>query len=110
MKEDMVEALFMASAQEEKMVARQAELKSKSLQELKEMLSRNGLESGSKETMVKSLLAHEAQRRKDLQAFNAKVTEAAEQKKLELEVKPNAALKELCASKGLPVGGDKDDR
>merc|ERR1712227_818023 len=63
-KEEMVEALFIASAQEEKAAARQAELKSKSLQELKEVLLRNGLETGSKEAMVKSLLAHEAQRRK----------------------------------------------
>merc|ERR1712232_1452159 len=84
-KEEMVEALFIASVQEEKVAARQAELKSKSLKELKEVLSRNGLETGTKEAMVKSLLAHEAQRRKDLQAFEGKVNEAAEQKKQELE-------------------------
>jgi len=37
-KEDMVEVLFVAAVQEEAVAARQSELKSKSLQELKEIL------------------------------------------------------------------------
>merc|ERR1719159_1644992 len=60
--------------------------------------------------MIKTLLAYEAKCREELRAFEVKVSEAAAQKKEELETKTNAALKELCASKGLPVGGDKEER
>merc|ERR1711966_414036 len=60
--------------------------------------------------MIKTMLAHEAKCRKDLQAFEVKVSEAAAQKKQELETKNNAALKDLCAAKGLPVGGAKEER
>merc|ERR1719440_1346027 len=109
-KDDMVEALFLAIVQDDKATARKTELKSKSQQELKEILSRYGLESGGKEAMIKALLAHEAKLRKELQAFDAKVDEAAEQKRKELEAKTNAALKEMCSSKGLALGGDKDDK
>jgi len=109
-KDDMVEALFLAVVQDDKAAARQTELKSKSQQELKEILSRHGLETGSKDAMVKALLAHEAKIRKDLQAFEGKVGEAAEEKKKELEGKTNAALKEMCSRKGLALGGDKDDK
>merc|ERR1719440_1803249 len=109
-KEDMVEVLFRAVVQDDKAAARQAELKSKSQQELKEILSRYGLESGSKDTMVKALLAHEARVRKELQVFEGKVGEAAEQKTKELEGKTNAVLKDMCAKKGLALGGDKDDK
>merc|ERR1712106_172603 len=73
----------------------ESELKSKPLQELKEVLSRHGLETGSKDQMLKTLLAHEAKCRENLKAF---------------EGKTNAALKEMCESKGLAVGGGKDDR
>merc|ERR1719324_347767 len=106
----MVEVLFLAVVQEDKVAARQTELKSKSQQELKELLSRYGLESGSKDTMVKAMLAHEAKLCKDLQAFEGKVGEAAEQKKKELEAKTNPALKEMCSAKGLALGGDKEEK
>merc|ERR1712070_414302 len=109
-KEDMVEALFVAVVQDDKAIARQIELKSKSQQELKEILSRYGLESGSKDAMIKALLAHEAKLLKGLQAFDVKVGEAAEQQKKDLQGKTNAALKEMCSSKGLALGGDKDDK
>merc|ERR1712070_910585 len=109
-KEDMVEALFVAVVQDDKAIARQIELKSKSQQELKEILSRYGLESGSKDAMIKALLAHEAKLLKGLQAFDVKVGEAAEQMKKDLEGKTNAALKEMCSSKGLALGGDKEEK
>merc|ERR1719197_1657233 len=60
--------------------------------------------------MIKTMLAHEAKCRKDMQAFDMKVGEVAEQQKVELEKKTAAALKEMCAAKGLPVGGDKEER
>merc|ERR1711865_9273 len=100
-KEDLVEALFLVAVQEDTAAARQSELKSKSLQELKELVSRHGLEMGSKDQMIKSLLAHEAKCSENLKAFEAKVGEAVEQKKAELDTKTNGALKEMCASKGL---------
>merc|ERR1712072_1148851 len=109
-KEDMVEALFIASVQEDAANARQAELKSKSQQELKELLSRQGLETGAKEHMIKTLLAHEAKCREDMKTFDVKVMEVAAQKKEELEGKTNTALKDMCVAKGLPVGGGKEER
>merc|ERR1711988_112831 len=109
-KEDMVETLFISAVQEDAANARKADLKSKSQQELKEILSRNGLETGSKDQMIATLLAHEAKCREDLKAFDMKVDEVAEQRKEELDEKTNAALKEMCAKKGLAVGGDKEER
>merc|ERR1712086_593151 len=109
-KEELVEALFLAAVQEDAAKARESELKSKPLQELKELLSRHGLETGSKDQMLKTLLAHEATCRENLKAFEAKVGEAVNQKKAELDAKTNAALKEMCESKGLAVGGGKVDR
>jgi len=109
-KEGLMEALFLVALQEDAAAVRQSELKSKSLQELKELLSRHGLETGSKEQMIKTLLTHEAKCRENLKAFEAKIAEAVDQKKAELDTKTNAALKEMCGSKGLAVGGGKDDR
>merc|ERR1719263_2649231 len=60
--------------------------------------------------MVKALLAHEAKARKEFQAFEGKVGEAAEQKTKELEGKTNAVLKDMCSKRGLALGGDKDDK
>merc|ERR1719453_1894040 len=106
----MVDALFLAAVQEEAAVARQAELRAKSLPDLKELVVRTGLELGSKDQMVKALLAHEEKTRQNLKAFEAKVGEAAEVKKQQLETKSASALKDLCASQGLAVGGGKDER
>merc|ERR1712021_176414 len=109
-KEELVEALFLVAVQEDEAKARESELKSKSLQELKELLSRHGLETGSKDQMLKTLLAHEAKCRENLKAFEAKAGEAVNQKKQELDTKKNDALKALCVAKGLAVGGGKEER
>merc|ERR1719163_586117 len=93
-KDDMVEALFLLVVQEDAVKARKAELTSMSQQDLKDLLLRNGLESGSKEQMIKTLLAHEAKVREDLKAYEAKVGEVAAQKKEELDKQTNAALKD----------------
>merc|ERR1719482_1223389 len=106
----MIEALFIAMVQEDSANARKAELKSKSQQELKELLSRQGLETGGKEQMINTLLSHEAKCREDLKSFEAKVDEVAARQEEELDKKTNAALKEMCSSRGLPVGGDKEER
>jgi len=109
-KDDMLRALFLLGVKEEGLAKRKAELGSKSLQELKELLSRHGLETGSKEQMVKTVLAHEEKCRTDLEAFENKVSEVVVLKKQELETKTNAALKDECVAKGLPVGGGKEER
>merc|ERR1712070_34179 len=109
-KEDMVEVLFLAAVQEEAVASRQSELKSKSLQDLKEILLRHGMESGTKEHMIKALLSHEAKCRENMKAFESKIGEAVSEFKGQLDNKTNAALKDLCVAKGLAVGGGKDDR
>jgi len=109
-KDDMVEALFLLAMQEDKANARAAELKSKSLPELKEFVAKKGLDAGTKEQMVKTLLAHEAKCLEEFKAFEVKVGEVATLKKEELAGKANAALKELCVAKGLPVGGGKEEK
>jgi len=109
-KDDMIDALFIAVVQDDQAAARQTELKAKQQQELKQLASQYGLEGGSKDAMVKMILAHEAKLRADLRAFEAKVGEAAEQKKKELEAKTNGVLKEMCSAKGLALGGDKEEK
>jgi len=109
-KEEMIESLFAAVMQDEAAIARKNELKCKSLQELKELVSRSRLQPGGKEEMIKTLLAHEAKCREDLKTFEVKVVEVAQQRKDDLDKKTNAALKEMCVTKGLPVGGGKEDR
>merc|ERR1719478_97096 len=79
-KEDMLRALFLAGVQEDAVAKRKSELSSKSQQELKDLLLRNGLETGPKETMIKTALAHEEKCRKDLKAFEDKVHEVVVQK------------------------------
>merc|ERR1712185_296860 len=112
-KDEMIEALVVVAVKEEAVNARKSELQSKSLQELKELLSRHRLEMGSKDQMIKTMLAHEAKCAKDLEDFEVKVKETAKeftaQKQQELESKKNAALKEQCAAKGLAVGGGKEE-
>merc|ERR1712187_747022 len=46
----------------------------------------------------------------ELLAYEAKVDDALTKKKGELEAKSAGELKELCASKGLKVGGGKEER
>jgi len=109
-KEDMVESLFLQVVQEHAASVRKEEVKSKNQQELKELLTRYGLQTGSKEQMIKTLLAHEAKVRENLNAFETKTAEVAKHKEGELDKKTNAVLKEMCVSKGLPVGGGKEER
>jgi len=109
-KEDMIEALFEASVEEEKVLARKSELKKMGVPALKELILSNGLESGSASSMVETILAHEAARRKELQAFEAKISEVVAQKKEQLDKKSLSVLKDMCLAKGLPVGGGKEEK
>merc|ERR1711865_495985 len=109
-KDEMLRALFIAGVQEEAVAKRKTELSAKALPELKELLSRHGLETGSKAQMIKTMIAHEAKCCEDLKAFEIKVDEVVNQKKQQLETQTNAALKDLCVAKGLAVGGGKEER
>merc|ERR1712139_313868 len=101
----MVDALFLVAMQEEAAKARKAELNSKSQQDLKELVSRCGLESGTKDQNIKAILSHETKVREDLKAFESRIGEVSEQYEEELDKKTNAALKDMCADKGLALGG-----
>jgi hypothetical protein len=109
-RDDMIETLFIALVQEDAAAARKAELQAKSGEELKQLVLLQGLETGGKEQMVKTMLAFEAKCREDLKAFESKVDELAAKKEPELAAKSISQLKELCASKGLPVKGEKEER
>jgi len=109
-KGEMMQALVRVGMQAEAVAQRRSALNAKPLPELKELMSHHGLESGSKEHMIKGMLAYEEKCRADLKVYEVKVGEVVMKKKEELETKTNAALKELCAAKGLPVGGGKEDR
>jgi len=109
-RDEMVDTLFIAAVQEDAVTARKLELQAKSTQDLKDLVLLNGLEAGPKEQMVKAMLAHEGKCREELRAFEQKVSLVAAEKAKALESKSNAALKELCASKDLPVKGEKNER
>merc|ERR1711966_290950 len=95
--------LFVAVVQEDAANARKVELKAKSQQELKELLSRQGLETGSKEQMINTLLSYETKCRDDLKAFEAKVEEVATQKEEELDKKTNAVLEEAANARKIEL-------
>jgi len=110
-KDVMVRLLYEATVEEESLVARKAELKSMDKDALAKLLSTRGLEtSGSRDKMVDAVITHEATVRQELKAFDAKLIEAAAKKKTELAKLGGAELKELCAKKGLAVGGANEDK
>jgi len=63
-----------------------------------------------KEQMISAILAFESKRKEDLKVFESRIGEVVDKQKQALESKSNAALKEMCASKGLAVGGSKEER
>merc|ERR1712014_90226 len=69
-----------------------------------------GLPIEKKEKMIESLLSQEGKLREAVAAHERKVQEALAKKKEELEKKAANELKDLCASKGLPVGTGKEFR
>merc|ERR1711957_862884 len=92
------------------MQTRTKELKTFKAADLKELALSKGLEKGSKEALVASLLAFEAKGREAAQAVEVKSQNLVKQMKLDLETKGNDELKELCRTKGLALGGSKPDK
>jgi len=109
-REEMIKALFAAAEQAEALALRRGELKSMGGQELKALVTSKGLEASGKSSMVDMMLNFEAKCRADLEAFNAKGLEVLAEKKEKWDAKSNGDLKEMCASKGLAVGGGKEER
>merc|ERR550525_1133280 len=96
---------------ERTVAVRKAELKSMGLPQLKELITSNRLESGSKqEAMIAAIVAHEAKRREELRVFNVKASEVVAKKKEELESKTGAELKDLCVAKELATGVGKEEK
>jgi len=56
------------------------------------------------------MLQHEAKLRADLQAFHVKGEAVVAQRREQLLGESNADLKEMCASRGLAVGGGKEEK
>merc|ERR1719343_1006480 len=109
-KEDMVETLFAISVQEDAAAARKAKLKSMDLDRLKQRLLSKGLQPGKKEAMVETLLTYEAKLQEAAKAWEFKVGDVLEKKRVELEEKTASELKDLCASNNLKLGVGKQER
>jgi len=77
--------------------------------DLKELAQHKGLEKGTKEEMVKGILALEAKARDEVRAREEKVKQVEKKIKEDLKAKNLSDLKDLCRSKSLPIGGSKDD-
>merc|ERR1712232_90059 len=108
-KDDMIEAMSTEFRREQEVVLRKAELKALGTEELKVIVTKKGLAGGSgRDAMVKAILADEAKCRAELDAFNTKAAEVVAKKKIEFDAKSASALKELCVSKALAVGGGKE--
>lgn len=99
-----------AEQEKELTTKRTQELKAMSKDDLKGLSSKLGLEAGIKKDMVEKLLAHEARVRQEARERKARAQEILAEKKKELEGKSASELKELCAQKGLKLGGGKEDR
>merc|ERR1711920_369084 len=74
------------------------------------LVTKRGAPAGTKEKMIECLLAQERKFREAMAAHECKVQEALAKKKEELEKKSSNELKDLCASKGLPVGASNEVR
>merc|ERR1719327_1482452 len=108
-RDDMIDALFIVAVQEDAAAARKVELQGKSTDQLKQLLTLNRLETGSKDQMVKAMLAYEAKIREENRVFEEKAKVISAKKQQELETKSNAKIKEMCADKGLPTKGEKHE-
>lgn len=108
-KDDLVEALMQAAVEEDAAAKRKVEIQAMEAGELKKLLKVKALQvSSKKEDMVNAFLAHEAQVRKDAVAYSFKVDAALDEKKAQLESNTLNDLKELCASKDLKGGANKE--
>jgi len=97
-------------SEKEMIAARTKELKSMSADELKQLLSSNGLETGKKEVMISTFLKHEAKARFAAKQQKAKIRAVVVAKKQELEGLPTAQLNKLCETAGMKGLRSKEER
>jgi len=87
---------------EQELVAERAkELKSMGAADLKEVMVSNGLATGTKEVMIKTLLKHEAKTRAAAREQKAKIRAVVVEKKQELESLSTSELSKRCDSAGI---------
>jgi len=101
--------LLQVGIQEEAAAKRKVQLQAMELVDLKKLLRSKALEVGNKkEEMVATFLGYESQVCEAALAYGAKVDAAIAERKAELETKTFVELKELCASRDLKQGANKE--
>lgn len=88
---------------------RRKELNTMKLPRIKDMVSRKGLGLGSKEKMVESIIAAEAQSRENVRKHKSNANVVLIQKREELAGKSNKELKELLKAYALQTSGKKPE-
>jgi len=110
-KEELIAALFGAFDADRKLEARKTELQALGKNGLKDLCASKCLAtSPNADHMIKAVLDHEAERLKELRAYNAVAEEIVAKKREELMQKSSAELKEMLEAKGLKAGVSKEDR
>merc|ERR1719359_943711 len=89
---------------------RRKELKTMKLARIKDMALRKGLDLGSKDKMIESVLAHEAKGRENIRKHKANARDVVGKKREEFAGKTNKQLKELLEAYALQTGGTKPER
>merc|ERR1712048_506002 len=102
----------LARIEEETATARNKELKSMAVGDLKSLLQSNGLETDKmkKDDMIKAMLTHEAKARKSARAHEAKIRGVIVSKKNELEDLSISDLSKMCTAMGIQGAKKKEDR
>merc|ERR1712070_179233 len=96
--------------EKEIMAERAKELKAMAASDMKELMESHGLEKGTKEAMIKSLLKHEAKVRAAAKEQKAKIRDVVVKKKQELEALSPTELGRLCNDAGLKGLKSKPER
>merc|ERR1712048_263210 len=110
-KDDMVKALINADIAEDVAASIKSKLTSMSPEGLAKLVAARGLSTGkSKNVMVEAILSHEADVKKQLEAFEARRSEVAAKEKQGLQKKTANQLKEMCTEKGIAAGVANEDR
>merc|ERR1740130_1322576 len=89
---------------------RTKELKAMPAAELKDFVKTKGLEAGNKADMITAVLDLEARLREEAKARAAKSRKVLADIQKDIASKSASDLKDLCAAKGLKLGGSKDER
>lgn len=89
---------------------RRKDLKSMKLMRIKEMTTLKGLDVGTKEQMIESIISLETKSRENIRKHKANVRNVIERKREEFAGRTNKQLKELLQAYALSTGGTKPER